>query len=60
MICLPGKSVSNRKLYQSSTPTHVSDLQAGNHSVIQVKVGYSDGFGREIESKLAVEGERRF
>ena len=37
-------------------PTHVSDLQAGNHSVIQVKVGYSDGFGREIESKLAVEG----
>jgi RHS repeat-associated protein len=36
--------------------THVSDLQAGDRSLIQVTVGYSDGFGREIESKLAVEG----
>jgi RHS repeat-associated protein len=35
--------------------THVSDLQTGEQSVIQAAVGYSDGFGRVVEEKLAVE-----
>ncbi|NEP50817.1 MAG: RHS repeat-associated core domain-containing protein, partial [Moorea sp. SIO3C2] len=35
--------------------THVSDLQAGEQSVIQVSVGYSDGFDRVVEEKLLVE-----
>lgn len=32
--------------------THVSDLAAGQQSVIQVNFSYSDGFGREIQQKL--------
>ncbi len=35
--------------------THVSDLQPGQTSIIQISLGYSDGFGREIASKQAVE-----
>ncbi|WP_019500353.1 SpvB/TcaC N-terminal domain-containing protein [Pseudanabaena sp. PCC 6802] len=35
--------------------THVSDLKSGEQSVIQVSVGYADGFGRAIEQKLLVE-----
>ncbi|MCC5633838.1 DUF2431 domain-containing protein [Nostoc sphaeroides CHAB 2801] len=35
--------------------THVSELKAGEETVIQVAVGYSDGFGRAIEQKLLVE-----
>jgi RHS repeat-associated protein len=32
--------------------THVSDLQAGQQSKIQVSFSYSDGFGREIQKKI--------
>ena len=35
--------------------THVSELKAGEQTVIQVAVGYSDGFGRAMEEKLLVE-----
>lgn len=35
--------------------THVSELGAGEKTVIQVAVGYSDGFGRAIEQKQWVE-----
>jgi RHS repeat-associated protein len=36
--------------------THVSDLQAGQQSKIQVSLSYSDGFGREIQKKIQAEG----
>jgi RHS repeat-associated protein len=35
--------------------THVSDLQAGQQSKIQVSLSYSDGFGREIQKKIQAE-----
>jgi RHS repeat-associated protein len=35
--------------------THVSDLDAGDSSRIQVGFGYSDGFGREIQRKIPAE-----
>jgi len=35
--------------------THVSDLQAGQQSKIQVSFSYSDGFGREIQKKIQAE-----
>ncbi|MDX1520766.1 MAG: toxin TcdB middle/C-terminal domain-containing protein, partial [Anaerolineae bacterium] len=35
--------------------THVSELDPGTETVIQAAVGYSDGFGRLIEEKMAVE-----
>lgn len=35
--------------------THVSELQSGEQNLIEVSIGYSDGFGREIEKKLLVE-----
>jgi RHS repeat-associated protein len=31
--------------------THVSDLQPGEHSKTQISLHYSDGFGREIQTK---------
>jgi RHS repeat-associated protein len=34
---------------------HVSDLQAGQQSKIQVSLSYSDGFGREIQKKVQAE-----
>jgi len=35
--------------------THVSDLQAGQQTKIQVSLSYSDGFGREIQKKVQAE-----
>lgn len=35
--------------------THVSDLQDGVQSRIQIGLGYTDGFGREIEKKVMVD-----
>lgn len=35
--------------------THVSDLQEGVQSRIQIELGYTDGFGREIEKKVMVD-----
>lgn len=35
--------------------THVSDLQAGQPTMIQVSLSYSDGFGREIQKKIQAE-----
>ena len=35
--------------------THVSDLQAGQQSAMQIAFGYSDGFGREIQNKEQAE-----
>ena len=35
--------------------THVSDLQAGQQTRIQVSLSYSDGFGREIQKKVQAE-----
>ncbi len=35
--------------------THVSDLQAGQQSRLQVSLSYSDGFGREIQKKVQAE-----
>lgn len=35
--------------------THVSELGAGEHSVVQVSLSYSDGFGREIQKKVQAE-----
>ncbi len=32
--------------------THVSDLQLGEHSHLQLSFSYSDGFGREIQKKM--------
>lgn len=35
--------------------THVSDLAPDEESVIQISLGYSDGFGRSLEEKALVE-----
>lgn len=35
--------------------THVSDLQAGQQTKVQVSLSYSDGFGREIQKKIQAE-----
>jgi RHS repeat-associated protein len=35
--------------------THVSDLGQGQSSKLQVSLGYSDGFGREIQRKIQAE-----
>jgi RHS repeat-associated protein len=35
--------------------THVSDLQSGQRTKIQVTISYSDGFGREIQKKIQAE-----
>jgi RHS repeat-associated protein len=35
--------------------THVSSLQAGQQSALQINFGYSDGFGREIQKKVQAE-----
>src|SRR5690606_2289863 len=35
--------------------THVSELRPGEETEIQVSLGYSDGFGRELQSKALVE-----
>ena len=35
--------------------THVSDLQSGQRTKIQVSFSYSDGFGREIQKKVQAE-----
>jgi RHS repeat-associated protein len=35
--------------------THVSDLRPGERSRTQIGLGYSDGFGREIQKKLQAE-----
>ncbi|MPZ76801.1 MAG: toxin [Deltaproteobacteria bacterium] len=35
--------------------THVSDLNAGEETAIQVSLAYSDGFGREIQKKIQAE-----
>jgi len=38
--------------------THVSDLAAGQESLLQVSFSYSDGFGREIQKKFQAEPGR--
>jgi len=35
--------------------THVSDLQVGQKTKIQISFSYSDGFGREIQKKMQAE-----
>ncbi len=40
---------------QVAREIHDSDLNSGNQSPVQISIGYSDGFGREIQSKLKVE-----
>ncbi len=35
--------------------THMSDLEAGQQSQLQVSFSYSDGFGREIQKKIQAE-----
>lgn len=35
--------------------THVSELDEGEETAIQILLGYSDGFGRELQSKLKVD-----
>ena len=35
--------------------THVSDLQQGQRTKVQISVSYSDGFGREIQKKIQAE-----
>ena len=35
--------------------THVSDLDAGQQTKIQISFSYSDGFGREIQKKIQAE-----
>ncbi|MDG5817066.1 toxin TcdB middle/N-terminal domain-containing protein, partial [Chitinispirillales bacterium ANBcel5] len=35
--------------------THISDLAGGETSRIQISLGYSDGFERELQSKIKVE-----
>jgi len=35
--------------------THVSDLEAGQQSKLQISFSYSDGFGREIQKKIQAE-----
>jgi RHS repeat-associated protein len=35
--------------------THVSDLQGGQQTKIQISFSYSDGFGREIQKKIQAE-----
>ncbi|HEY3132259.1 MAG TPA: SpvB/TcaC N-terminal domain-containing protein [Acidobacteriota bacterium] len=35
--------------------THISDLQPGQQSKVQISFGYSDGFGREIQKKVQAE-----
>jgi RHS repeat-associated protein len=35
--------------------THVSDLQPGQKSKLQISFSYSDGFGREIQKKIQAE-----
>jgi RHS repeat-associated protein len=37
--------------------THVSDLQVGQHTLFQHRFSYSDGFGREIQTKMQAEPE---
>lgn len=37
---------------QLQRETHVSELQAGEETVVQISLGYSDGFGRELQSKI--------
>jgi RHS repeat-associated protein len=39
--------------------THVSDLQDGISSKIQVTFSYFDGFGREVQKKIPAEPEKR-
>ena len=38
--------------------THVSDMAAGQKSLLQVSFSYSDGFGREIQKKIQAEPGR--
>lgn len=38
--------------------THVSDLQPGQKSKLQISFSYSDGFGREIQKKIQAEKGR--
>ncbi len=35
--------------------THVSELQPGEQTKIQISFSYSDGFGREIQKKIQAE-----
>lgn len=35
--------------------THVSDLESGQESKLQISFSYSDGFGREIQKKIQAE-----
>jgi RHS repeat-associated protein len=32
--------------------THVSELETGEETMVQISLGYSDGFGREFQSKV--------
>ena len=38
--------------------THVSDLQQGQQSALQITFSYSDGFGREIQKKVQAEPDQ--
>ena len=40
--------------------THASDLQDGKEGRIQVHIGFTDGFGREIEGKLKADPGQAF
>ena len=37
---------------QLQRETHVSELGAGEETAVQISLGYSDGFGRELQSKI--------
>ena len=37
---------------QLQRETHVSELGAGEETSVQISLGYSDGFGRELQSKI--------
>lgn len=45
-------------VYTLARETHVSDLEAGERSKIQISFSYSDGFGREIQKKIQAEPEK--
>jgi RHS repeat-associated protein len=53
----PSSTASPNPVYAAliARETHVSDLDAGAISKLQVGIGYSDGFGRVIQSKLQAE-----
>lgn len=41
-----------------SRETHVSELATGQETTVQISLGYSDGFGRELQSKIKYDEEQ--